>query len=166
MQGIVLNRYRIEGPAGAQAGECERILRSLPEWFGIESALVDYVRDATIHPTFTVCHEGRTIGFVTLRQHFAASWEVHCIAVERQHHGRGAGLALHRHAERWLHARGARVLQVKTLSADDPSAAYARTRPFYERLGYAPLEVFTHLWGSDAAGVAVGDVLPQPGDPG
>jgi GNAT superfamily N-acetyltransferase len=123
-----VTRFRIEGPEGAHAADCERVLRSLPEWFGIESSLVDYARDATAHRTFTATDDGRTIAFVTARPHFAASWEVHCIAVERQHRGEGVGLALHRHVEAWRHARGAHVLQVKTLADEHPSAARPASR--------------------------------------
>ncbi len=47
-----------------------------------------------------------------------------------------------------VRARGARLLEVKSLgpSKDDPN--YARTRQFCEKMGFLPLEE-TALWGSD-----------------
>lgn len=129
----------------AEAG-CERVLRSLSPWFGIEKSLVDYVRATSRHPTFSLEEGDELLAFLTLWKHFPESWEVHCIAVHADHRGRGLGRRLHEHAERWLAAAGCRILQVKTLAADHPSPEYAETRAFYERLGYSPLEVHPMLW--------------------
>ena len=41
---------------------------------------------------------------------------------------------------------GVRLLMVKTLGLSHPDPGYARTRRFYERMGFPPLEE-THLWG-------------------
>lgn len=43
-------------------------------------------------------------------------------------------------------ARGAKLLEVKTLGASHPDAGYARTRHFYEKWGFLPLEE-ADLWG-------------------
>jgi GNAT superfamily N-acetyltransferase len=127
--------------------ECERILRTLPRWFGIESALLDYARDSGRFPTFLACAEDRSVGFLTVREHFPESWEVHCIAIEASARGAGIGRKLHDHVEAWLRSQGVRWLQVKTLSAAHPSPEYAQTRAFYARIGYTPLESFPTLWG-------------------
>ncbi|HSI50653.1 MAG TPA: GNAT family N-acetyltransferase [Ideonella sp.] len=129
------------------SSQCEAILRSLPAWFGIEESLLEYVRDTALHPTW-VAHEADApaFGFVTLREHFPSSFEVHCLAVQADRRGGGCGLALMQTAEAWAKARGARFMQVKTIAAAHPSEAYAETRVFYERAGYLPLEVFPDLW--------------------
>lgn len=151
---------RIVGPTLAAVAPCEAVLRSLPDWFGIEEALLMYARDTATLPTFALADDApgaehvdddettapRIIGFVSLQQHFPAAWEVHCIAIHADARGRGHGRTLMAHAERWLLDRGARWLQVKTLAAASGSAAYAETRAVYERLGYEPLEVFPELW--------------------
>jgi GNAT superfamily N-acetyltransferase len=137
---------RVEGPDATLAASCERILRSLPEWFGIEDALVAYAHDTARFPTFVARDAGRVVGFATLREHFPQAWELHCIAVERDAHGRGVGRALHAHGEAWLRARGVRLLQVKTIADAHPSEAYARTREFYRAIGYIPVETFPALW--------------------
>jgi GNAT superfamily N-acetyltransferase len=137
---------QFSGP-GRQAGpDCERILRSLPAWFGIEQALQDYVADADRHPTFFAVAQV-PVAFITLRQHGPQAWEVHCMAVHAACRGSGIGRRLHAHVEDWLLAQGAQVLQVKTLAPSHPSPHYAETRGFYGRLGYLPLEVFPRLWG-------------------
>src|SRR5687768_13153368 len=138
---------QIDGPTLGVAEECEGVLRTLPDWFGIESSLLQYVRDTEVLPTFVARGAGPLAGFLTLREHFSEAWEVHCIAIRASHRRHGVGRALHLHVERWLVARGARVLQVKTLAATHPSPEYAETRRFYTGIGYVPLEVFPTLWG-------------------
>jgi GNAT superfamily N-acetyltransferase len=135
-----------EGPCNTAADECERILRSVPKWFGIEESLLEYVADSKRFPTFLVV-DAEPVAFLTVREHFPESWEVHCIAVEGSRRSRGFGGALHRHVEDWLMARGALMLQIKTLAASHPSPEYAESRAFYTRMGYIPLEVHPQLWG-------------------
>ncbi len=136
----------ITGPNLSIERDCELVLRSLPDWFGIESSLLEYVRDSSRFPTFAMGDSDRVIGFLTLRQHFAKSWELHCIAVHRDHRGSGVGRCLVAHAESWLIERDAEFLQVKTIAESSPSPEYQQTRAFYERLGFTPLEVFPELW--------------------
>ena len=137
----------ITGPTLTAAADCERILRTLPRWFGIEAALLDDVRDSARHPTYLLQQAGSPIGFVTVRQHVPAAWEIHCIAVQADHRGQGLGAALHRQVEQWLRSQQLQFLQVKTLAATHPSPEYAETRPFYSTLGYLEQAVFPDLWG-------------------
>lgn len=58
------------GPALDSRHQCEAILRSVPQWFGIEEALVRYVSDTAALPTFAVEAEGSLEAFLTLREHF------------------------------------------------------------------------------------------------
>lgn len=138
---------RLEGPVADVAADCERVLRTLPRWFGIESALLEYVQDTARHPTFVARVDGRIVAFLTTRRHFDAAWEVHCLAVEAARRGQGLGRALHAFVEDWLRTQGARFVQVKTMSEASGSAEYAQTRAFYARIGYLPLEEFPTLWG-------------------
>ena len=61
---------------------------------------------------------------------------------------RGVGTAMIEAITEDVLARGVKLLEVKTLgpSKDDPN--YARTRHFYEKMGFLPLEE-TDLWGAD-----------------
>src|SRR5262249_8604658 len=115
-------------------------------WFGIEPALLQYVEATTRMPTFAMEDEQRLVGFLTLREHFATAWEVHCIAVASHARGHGVGSRLLAHAETWLRDRGVEFLQVKTIAATSASPEYAETRKFYEARGFTPLEIFPKLW--------------------
>jgi len=152
----------IEGPVTNPQQDVERILRPLPEWFGIEESLLEYVVDSARYPTF-VCRDGdAVIGFLTLREHFPESWEVHCIAVAAGHHGRGVGSGLLAAGERWLEGTSARFLQVKTLDGSRPDPNYAKTRAFYLAAGFSPLEVFPSLWSPRNPCLQLVKVLRRP----
>lgn len=142
--------YAIERLSPADApGIVEPILRSVPEWFGIESATRGYIEASARLPTWAarLRDSAEVIGFITLERHFPAAAEIHCIAVAKASHGRGAGTALVQFAEDHLRADGAHYLQVKTLGPSRECAEYARTRRFYERCGFAPLQEIRGLWG-------------------
>ena len=136
----------IIGPTLNREPECEAILRSLPEWFGIEESLLMYARDSGKMPSFAMEHKSRLVGFISLREHFPLSWEVHCIAVCASERNKGIGTALLNHAEEWLQGKQVKFLQVKTIADTLEYEYYAQTREFYFSRGYTPIEVFPNLW--------------------
>jgi len=144
----------VNGPHLGCSTVCESILRSLPDWFGIESAIVQYVKDVEVMPTFLACAPGgnhtsldNVAGFLTVNRHFDKTAEVHLIAVRQEWHKKGIGSLLLYHVERWLEEQGVQFLQVKTLSPARECEHYARTRAFYLARGFLPLEEFKTLWG-------------------
>lgn len=134
------------GPQLRLESQCEAVLRPLPQWFGIEDALRMYVEDTARRPTFAFSESGAVVAFMSLKQHFPGSWEIHCVAVHANARNRGHGTALLRHVEQWLAGQGVKYLQVKTVAHTSKSVAYAETREFYLAKGFAPLEIFPLLW--------------------
>ncbi|MFT3733769.1 MAG: GNAT family N-acetyltransferase [Rhodocyclaceae bacterium] len=137
----------ISGPLQNVRHECERILRSLPAWFGIESALLDYAQATERLPTFCAFAEGALIGFISLECLDANEWEVHCIAVREGRRDGGVGTALLNIAEAWARSQGARSLIVKTLADSHPSLAYKASRAFYLSKGFAAEKIIPDIWG-------------------
>jgi GNAT superfamily N-acetyltransferase len=125
---------------------CRRILAELPTWFGIEEAVEGYVRSADEHQSLIAAVDGADVGISTLVRHTPYAAEVHLMAVLPALHRRGIGTAMLDHAEAGLAADGVEFLQVKTLSDTHPDPGYARTRAFYLRYGFRPLEEFPTLW--------------------
>ena len=82
------------------------------------------------------------------------------MAVDAASRGAGHGRALVEGAEAWSVERGIRLIQVKTVGAGSPSAAYAQTRAFYDRLGFIALETLP-TW--DARNPCLQLVMPLPG---
>ena len=152
----------IVGPLTGVEAECERVLRTLPLWFGIEESLLEYSSDTRYLPTFGVRDVDKLVGFLSLKEHFPESWELHCIAVDIEYRGKGIGSKLHEAAEEWLSSRGASFIQVKTLADSHPSPEYAETRHFYKGIGYTPIEIFQDLWGPGMTVLQLVKVLPNP----
>jgi ribosomal protein S18 acetylase RimI-like enzyme len=138
----------IEITAGGQwAEELDGLLRGLPEWFGIEASIVDYVESARSLPSFAARVEGEVVGVCVVRHHNPLASEIEVLAIRRDHHRRGVGLALMAAVEQDLQRRGAMLLQVKTRGPSAPSPEYERTRAFYEAMGFIPLEERHDIWG-------------------
>ncbi len=138
--------FKIEGPLLNQSSVCIPILRLLPEWFGIEAAIMNYERAIKRLPTFLAKSDGQVLGFLSLKQHFPASAEIYVMAVRPDAHRSGIGRSLIEAAE--AHARGLDIeyMQVKTLGPSRPNEEYARTRAFYKAMGFRPLEEFKQIW--------------------
>ena len=141
-----MNGFSVRPMYEGEERACETILRSLPEWFGIEEAIVRYVGDLGWAETYVTEVTGQIVGFLALRQHNPYCAEIHVMAVLGEHHGRGVGRLLIDHAETVLRCRSVEYLQVKTLGPSRPNEPYASTREFYMHFGFRPLEE-TSLWG-------------------
>jgi ribosomal protein S18 acetylase RimI-like enzyme len=136
----------IEGPVFNKAKLCEPILRSLPDWFGIETALVHYATEINNLPTLLAFENEQVIGFLSLKQHNPYSAEVYVMGILSQAHRKGIGRALINQGQEWLRNRNVEYLQVKTLGPSDPDESYAKTRAFYEAMGFRPIEEFKQIW--------------------
>lgn len=141
-----MKMMHIESPS-EKSQICEKILRALPDWFGIEEAIVDYVNDVQTMETWAAIDGDTTIGFISINKHNKATAEVHVMGVLTTHHRRGVGRLLLLEAERHLREAGYKFLEVKTLSESRPNSEYDRTRQFYLSYGFHPLEEFKTLWG-------------------
>lgn len=122
------------------------ILEDLPEWFGIECALEGYIT-ASKNQTFIVYEENHCpLGFCTLDITGEKSCDMHVLGVLKGHHGKAIGTQLVRAAEYRARQLKKSFMTVKTLSARHPDIHYAKTRQFYEKMGYVKLETLTTLW--------------------
>lgn len=135
-----------------------QLLRSLPEWFGIESSFAEYVDSARVLATYRAWPAagspgrgaaGEPVGVLLGVRHFPWSAEIHLMAVERGWHRCGVGRALVAGFEADLIADGVELLQVKTRGPSRPDPAYAGTRQFYTSVGFRPLEEIRGLWAED-----------------
>jgi chloramphenicol 3-O-phosphotransferase/GNAT superfamily N-acetyltransferase len=137
------------GPDLGLAAVCEPILRALPGWFGVERAVQQYVRDIGVMPTILASVNGQVLGFLTLKIHNPHAAEIHVMGVRPEAHHQGLGRAMHARAEAYLRQQGVEYLQVKTLSAVHPDPGYAKTRAFYQAMGFRPLEELPDFWDAE-----------------
>ena len=70
-------------------------------------------------------------------------------------HRQGIGRTLLAQLETEAASRGGRWIHVKTLAPSHPDPFYARTRKFYEAMGFAPLFESTALWGPENPAVVL-----------
>lgn len=128
---------------------CDSILRALPDWFGIEESIVDYVNKVRAMPFFTAYSEDKAAGFAAIDRHNRYTGEICVMGVLKPFHRAGIGKALVRKCEDYLKRDGAEFMTVKTLAESHPDEGYARTRAFYNAMGFRPLEVFPLHWDAE-----------------
>jgi ribosomal protein S18 acetylase RimI-like enzyme len=133
-----------------RAAICREVLESLPEWFGIPASVENYVAAADELPMLA-CFDpaGEVIGFVSVKAHTPFAAEIYVMGVKRPWHRRGIGRALIEAVVQLAISEGLRFLIVKTLSPANDDPNYARTRLFYEAVGFLPIEEFPTLWGPE-----------------
>ena len=136
----------IKGPLLNQSFLCVPLLRLLPDWFGIEAAILNYGREIEHLPTFLAKADGGVLGFLSLKQHTPYSVEILVMAVHPDVQRGGIGRALVEAAEAYARGLGIEYMQVKTLGLSNPDPGYAKTRAFYEALGFRPMEEFKQIW--------------------
>ena len=143
------SRWRVTS-GGQYPGTVDRLLRSLPGWFGIEGSNADYVAAARELPTYlarsTADPAAEPAGVLLARHHYPESAEIHLMAVQPHLHRAGVGRALVESLEADLTASGCSLLQVKTLGPSHPDPGYALTRAFYAAMGFLPLQELHELW--------------------
>jgi len=125
---------------------CDAILRALPDWFGIESAVVDYVKQVQTMPFYAAFDGNKPIGFVAIKIHNRYTAEIPVMGILETHHRGGIGKRLIAQCEVYCSENKIEFLTVKTLADSAESKEYERTRLFYEAVGFRPLEIFPLLW--------------------
>ncbi len=138
--------FSISDPVKADVQSCEAVLRALPDWFGIEEAIVQYVKDIEEMPTIHATVNGKIVGFLSVNRHNEVSAEIHVMGVLQEEHGIGIGSSMITTAEEYLKDDGVKLFQVKTLGPSHPDEGYAKTRAFYKAQGFLPLEEIVDFW--------------------
>ena len=128
---------------------CNTILRALPNWFGIEVSIVDYVNQVRDMPFLSAFVSGEPVGFIAIKEHNHYTAEVCVMGILRDYHRQGIGRKLIRNSEEYCIANGKEFLTVKTLDESRASKSYEKTRLFYLAMGFRPLEVFPLHWDKD-----------------
>ena len=138
--------FHVEEVFSGKPEICNKILRALPGWFGIEEAILHYVSEAEEMPMFAARIEGEEVGFASIKIHNRCTAEIYVMGILPEYHRRGIGRKLVGAIEDYLRKRGAMFMTVKTLADSQPHEGYARTRRFYLAMGFYPIEVFERLW--------------------
>lgn len=128
---------------------CEKVLLSLPAWFGIEEATKEYIKNVQDTDFYAAYITDDIVGFFSIISHFPQTNEIYVCGILPKYHRLGIGAKLLGNVVNDLKNKNVKFLTVKTLSASHPDKGYAKTRKFYEKMGFEPLEEFKELWGKD-----------------
>ncbi|WP_055668682.1 GNAT family N-acetyltransferase [Desnuesiella massiliensis] len=125
------------------------ILRRLPEWFGIESAIVDYVK-GVMNTDFYAAYDGsEPIGFISTKLNNKYTAEIYVIGILKEYHNNGIGKKLLEMSQESLIKEKVKFLMVKTLGESHADKNYRKTREFYNKTGFYPLEEIKEIWGKE-----------------
>ncbi len=128
---------------------CEKVLKALPEWFGIEESTQEYIDNVKGTMFFVAKMFGEIVGFYSIISHFPQTSEIFVCGILPKYHRLGIGKELQKQVEKQLAKNNVDFLSVKTLSSSHPDKNYAKTRKFYEACGFVPVEEFKTLWGEE-----------------
>lgn len=127
----------------------DKILHSIPDWFGIEESIMEYVQKVQDKPFYAAYYDHEAIGFISIQVHNPYTAEVYVIALRSDFHRKGIGTALLHTAEQMLRKEHYRFLMVKTLAPSADYEPYDRTRAYYQSVGFYPLEEIKEIWGKE-----------------
>lgn len=135
----------IENPEEKSA-ICEEILRDLPDWFGIEASLIEYVNQVQALPFFVAKDGDDPLGFVAIKRHGDHTAEIFVMGVLEKHHRQGIGRQLVAMCQLFCQQYHIEFLTVKTVALFYGGESYNKTRLFYQSLGFKHIEIFPQLW--------------------
>ncbi|MCK5811905.1 MAG: GNAT family N-acetyltransferase [Clostridiales bacterium] len=128
---------------------CDKILRTLPEWFGIESAIVEYNQKVKQLDFIKIKYQQEVIGFCAYQVNYGINCDLYVLGIYRDFHRFGIGSKLIEYINDEVKKQEVKYLSVKTLSDKHVDSYYERTRNFYIKNGFYPFEEFKDLWGKE-----------------
>ena len=121
------------------------VLEDLTEWFEVEESREGFIKDCAEWTFLAAEADGKTIGFLCLKETGNATVELAVMGVMKEYHRNGVGRELADKAKEAARADGYEFMQVKTVKMG-MYEDYDRTNLFYISCGFRELEVLPTLW--------------------
>lgn len=127
----------------------DKILHALPNWFAIERSIQDYIEKSAEQPFWGVFEKEEAIGFLAMKPHNPLHAELCVMGILPQYHRISIGRGLFNTFQNYCISKNYKYISVKTLDASHTDESYAKTRKFYEAMGFVPFEVFKTVWNEE-----------------
>jgi ribosomal protein S18 acetylase RimI-like enzyme len=123
-----------------------QILRKLPEWFGNEKAIQEYVNTVHKYPFWAAFDGDICIGLFSGKIHYKRTGDIYVCGIDPNYHRNGIGTLLYKELERYCINNNCEYIIVKTLSELAQYEYYLKTKRFYEKIGFKELITLTEMW--------------------
>ncbi len=120
------------------------VLKDLPEWFGMDDAISDYVENSVKYPLWVAKKDDEVLGFINLKETALEVGEVYCMGIKKNWHNNKIGTRLFYELEKYA-KNYYKFIQVKTIE-QGRYKEYDQTINFYKSVGFIEFEVFPTLW--------------------
>jgi len=127
----------------------DAILRELPQWFGIEKSIADYVSGVREKPFYASFDGDKCIGFISIKENNPYTAEIYVMGVLPHYHRHGIGRSLYHVAQTYVQGAGYKLFMVKTVGESCEYEPYRKTRDFYTGMGFLPLEEIREIWDEE-----------------
>ena len=125
------------------------ILRKLPEWFGNEKSLVEYINTVKNKHFFAAFDNENCIGFFSGKIHYNRTGDLYVLGIDPNYHGIGIGTLLYKELEKYFIDKKCEYIIVKTLSEVAEYKPYLKTKEFYKKMGFKELITLTEMWDKE-----------------
>jgi GNAT superfamily N-acetyltransferase len=137
---------RFEEDPRIKSSICREVLDSLTGWFGIVSAVQDYIHNVRHLPFVIARLYGKVVGFCALKVNDGINVDLYVLGIFEEFHRRGIGTKLIQFIDQYCCKSGISYMSVKTLSERSENNNYAKTRKFYASCGFRPFGDIPVSW--------------------
>jgi ribosomal protein S18 acetylase RimI-like enzyme len=134
---------------GKKSEYTNNILRKLPEWFGNEKGIQDYVNTVQKYPFWAAFDNDNNIGFFSGKIHYNRTGDIYVCGIDPEYHGKGVGTLLYKELEKYCVKNNCEYIIVKTLSEIAGYKYYLKTKKFYAKMGFNELITLTEIWDEE-----------------
>lgn len=146
---ILLKSYPIKlvRDGESKSNITDSLLRQLPEWFGIEESIIEYVDNVKDTIFYVAFDNDKLIGFLSLKSNNEYTLEIYVMGIIKEYQKKGIGKKLMDEVAQYSQDKDYKLLMVKTLGESHPNKYYKKTRGFYKNVGFYPIEEIKEIWG-------------------
>ncbi|KFZ27616.1 MAG: Acetyltransferase (GNAT) family protein [Candidatus Izimaplasma bacterium HR2] len=113
-----------------------KVLRDLPEWFGIEESTKEYIDKVVNYPFIAAHIKGEVAGFYSLREENKDTLDMYVLGVLKKYHNKGVGTKLQEYVNDYAKVKKYKYMMVITLAKKANNYEYSLTRKFYLKMGF------------------------------